>query len=213
MIQVKFHQKLKEAACHLKQLEPYTPWSNAAEREIKELKNGADHELLWSRAPKHLWDDYLELEDYIRSNTAHKIYKLDGEVPKTVMSGETSDISQLCKLEWFKWVMFQEETALSLDDVLKLGHYLGPSIDVGQAMTAKILTENGQVLHRSIYRPLTPEELSDKDGSDAQEQFTARVYEMLGSWVLPRELEDIGLENTPQYDSYEDETQNEQTFS
>ena len=51
----------------------------------------------------------------------------------------------------------------------------------------------------------------DKDGTDAQEQFIARVYEKLGSQVLQRELEDIGLENTPQYDPYEDETQNEQT--
>ena len=32
MVQGKFYQKLKDAACHLKQLEPYTPWSNAAER-------------------------------------------------------------------------------------------------------------------------------------------------------------------------------------
>ena len=40
----------------------------------------------------------------------------------------------------------------------------------------------------------------------------ARVYERLGSHVLPRELEDLGLEDTPQYDLYEDETQNEQTF-
>ena len=36
-----------------------------------------------------------------------------------------------------------------IDDVLKLGHYLGPSIKVGPEMTTKILTENGQVLHRS----------------------------------------------------------------
>ena len=39
-----------------------------------------------------------------------------------------------------------------------------------------------------------------------------RVYERWGSWVLPRELEDIGLEKIPEYDPYEDETQNEQTF-
>ena len=52
----------------------------------------------------------------------------------------------------------------------------------------------------------------DKDGSDVQEQFMARVYEMLGSWVLPRELEDIRLAITPQYDLSEDETQNKQTF-
>ena len=40
----------------------------------------------------------------------------------------------------------------------------------------------------------------------------SRVYERLGSHVLPRELEDLGLEDTPQYDPYEDEAQNEQTF-
>ena len=34
----------------------------------------------------------------------------------------------------------------------------------------------------------------------------ARVYERLGSWVLPREFEDIGLETTPQNDPYEEET-------
>ena len=40
----------------------------------------------------------------------------------------------------------------------------------------------------------------------------ARIYKRLGSWVLPRELEVIGLVSTPQYDPYVDETQNEQTF-
>ena len=78
-------------------------------------------------------------------------------------------------------------------------------------MTAMIITENRQVLHRSTYRPFSTDVFLYKDGSDAQEQFTARVYEMLGSWVLPRELEDIGLENARQYE-YEVETQNEQTF-
>ena len=67
------------------------------------------------------------------------------------MSGKMSDISQFCKLEWFEWVMFRNETVLFPDDVLKLGHYLGPSINIGPAMMVKILTENGQVLHRSTY--------------------------------------------------------------
>ena len=89
MGQGKFYQKLKDAACHLKQFEPYTPLSNATEREVKELKKGVGYKLMLPRAPKWLWDDCLELEAYIRSNTAHKIYKLDGEVPKTVTSSET----------------------------------------------------------------------------------------------------------------------------
>ena len=107
MVQGKFYQKVKDVACHLKQLPPYSPWSNAVEREIKEIKKGAVSKLLRSKALKHLWDYCLELKAYIRSNTAHDIYKLDREVPETVMSGETSDISQFCKLEWFKWVIFE----------------------------------------------------------------------------------------------------------
>ena len=166
------------------------------EREIKELKEGVCHKLLWSRAPKHLWDDCLKLEDR--------------EVLETMMSGKKLVISQFCELLWFKWVVFWDETAPFPNDVLKLGCYLGPSIDVGPAMTTKILTENGQVLHRSAYKPLTPDELPDKDGSDAQDQFMARVYERLWSLVLPRGLEDKALENTPQYDPYEDEMKNEQ---
>ena len=100
--------------------------------------------------------------------------------------------------------MFQDETVPFPDDVFKLGHHLGPSIDVDLAMTAKILTENGQVFHRSTYQPLIPDELLDRDGSDSREQFMARVYKRLGSCILPRELDDLGLEDTPQYDTCED---------
>ena len=86
------NQKLNNAASQSKQLESYTPWSNAVESKIKDLKKGAGHKLLWSRAPKCLWDDCLVLEAYIRSITAHEINKLDGRVPKTVKSGKTFDL-------------------------------------------------------------------------------------------------------------------------
>ena len=68
------------------------------------------------------------------------------------------------------------------------------------------------MLHRSTKRSLTPDELLDRDESNAQDQLMAGVYEKLAFWVLPRELEDLGLENTPHYEPYEDETQNEQAF-
>ena len=68
------------------------------------------------------------------------------------------------------------------------------------------------MLHRSTYRLFAPDEILDKDEIETQDQIMARVYERLGSQVLPKELEDIVLENTLQYDLYEDETQNEQTF-
>ena len=38
-------------------------------------------------------------------NTSHDIYKLDGEVHETGMSGKTLDVSQFSELDLFDWVM------------------------------------------------------------------------------------------------------------
>ena len=81
-----------------------------------------------------------------------------------VMSDKTSDISQFCKLKWFKWVMFCDKTVPLPDDMLKLGHLFGSSIVISPAMTTKIFMENVQVLLRSTYRPLTTDVLLDKLG-------------------------------------------------
>ena len=86
----------------MKQTEPFTPWWNETKREIKELKKSSSRKLIKSGIPKRLLDDCLELESYIRSNTANGIYKLDGEVPETIMSEEMSNINPFCEFEWFK---------------------------------------------------------------------------------------------------------------
>ena len=83
-----------------------------------------------------------------------------------MMLGETSDMSQFFKLEWFKWVRFQEKNTPLLDDMPKLGHCFVPSMDIDPAMTTKIHMQNGQVLHRSMHRQLIPDEIADKDGSE-----------------------------------------------
>ena len=94
MLPGELNRKLKEASCHIRQTESFIPWSKAAEREIKEMKQGSGRNMIKSRAPKRLWDDCLELESYIRLNTAHGISKLDGKVPETIMPVEMSNISQ-----------------------------------------------------------------------------------------------------------------------
>ena len=75
------------------QTEPFTPWLNAAERERDELKKGFGMKMIKLKAPKRLCDDCIEFDSYIELNTTHGIYKLDGEVPKTLMSGKMSNIS------------------------------------------------------------------------------------------------------------------------
>ena len=54
-------------------------------------------------------------------------------------------ISQFCEFEWFEWVMFWVKTAPYPNDHFKLGRYHGLIIDIGPALMAKIIKENGQV--------------------------------------------------------------------
>jgi hypothetical protein len=58
----KFCHKCRQAGLHVKQAKPYTPWLNAAEGDIREVKPGAGRKMVHSRAPKQLWDDCLERE-------------------------------------------------------------------------------------------------------------------------------------------------------
>ena len=49
-----------------------------------------------------------ELEARIRSHTANGIYEAGGQVPETIMTGGTADISHIGKYGWFDWVLFRD---------------------------------------------------------------------------------------------------------
>ena len=51
--------------------------------------------MLNSASPKRLWDHCIEHEALIRLNTAIDIYGLEVQVPEMVMTGQTSDISNI----------------------------------------------------------------------------------------------------------------------
>ena len=134
-----FKKKCREASCHIKQTEPYSPWMNAAENGVRELKKASARQMLKKHSPKRLWDDCLELQGYITSNTAANHFGLNGETPETMLSGETADISKFAEYGWYDWVKFRDTNVPYPEDKLVLGRYLGPSTDIGPAMTAKIL--------------------------------------------------------------------------
>ena len=89
----------------------------------------------------------------------HNIYCLNGDTPETIMSGETLDISQFCKLEWYEWIMFRDSAVLFPWGKMVLGRYLGPNIDVEPDMTVEILKSNEEVVYRLTCQALLPEEL------------------------------------------------------
>ena len=96
-------RKCREVDCHLVNTEPYSPWQQATEGCIKQLNKASSRNLISSGAPKKLWDHYIELVVLIRSHTSHTAYELQGEVPETIMTGQTADISNICKYDWYEW--------------------------------------------------------------------------------------------------------------
>ena len=94
----------------------------------------------------------------IRSHTSLDIYCLEGQVPETVMSGQTGDISNLCKFEWFQWVMFFHPKETYPEDKMFIGRWLGPVIDVGTDMTYNILRPDGGYVFRSTVISWTSKE-------------------------------------------------------
>ena len=108
-----------------------------------------------TRSLKVLWDQCLELGSKICSSIAHNVYQLKGEVPETIMTGATYNISHLCEFAWYDWVMYNKEKAGFPEDKEVLGQYLVPTDPgVGSTMSYQILRPSGRVVHRQTIRLL-----------------------------------------------------------
>ena len=88
------------------QIEVDTQNANLSETAIKELKKHYRRVMMETNAPEVVWDYCLEWCALVRSNTALNIRSLDGQVPATVITGDTSDISHLAEFGFWDWVWF-----------------------------------------------------------------------------------------------------------
>ena len=158
--------------------------------------------MIKSNSPKKLWDDCLELEMEIRSCTTHNVFELKGEVPRTVMKGETANITHLCEFGWYDWVYFRDN-AVTYHEKWVLGRWLGPSTDVGPALCAKILKENGRCVYRSSYRHLTEDEMNSPEERKKRESYDQMIYSRLGSSASTQDFEEDY--SPPEYELYEDD--------
>ena len=148
-----------------------------------------------SGSPKRIRDHCLEFEGLICSHTALDIYNINREVPETVIAGDKSDISTITTNVWYDWIKFYDPVRNSLpEDKYYLGHYLGPEIDIGPALTAKILKINGEVVHRSTYWSLTAQELNDEE--DLQRDFDKKIEEKLEQKGTVNVFDDMNMEET-----------------
>jgi hypothetical protein len=127
------------------------------------------------------------------------------------MKGGTADISQICKFAWYDWVMFRDTVNKIAfpDKRLTLGRYLGPAIDIGLALTAKILKQNSQYVCRLTLRHLTLDETLCKIQTAARIHFDNMVAKRIGPKSVPGEFPAEDL--TPEYEHYRAHTIEEDT--
>jgi hypothetical protein len=59
--------------------------------------------------------------------------------------------------------MFCDTSISYPEDNMVLGQELGPEIDIGPAMSCKVLKDNGQVVIRSTVRSLTQDKIMSED--------------------------------------------------
>ena len=203
-----YKRKTREAGCDFRQLEPRSPWQNTAESSIRELKKDTGRTMIATNTPKKIWDDCLEFRSYIRSHTALGIYNLDGEVPETVMTGQTANIGPWCDFQWFQWVKYYDEVAGFPEDKQALARYLGPSVGIGSLLTGKLLKTNGNYYYTSSFRALTPEEIASPIEIQHRKDFVQKIEEVLGPKASAKDFdEDLNLHHyeTPIYEPYDDD--------
>ena len=93
--------------------------------------------------------------------------------------------------------MFCDEPVHYPDDNPVLGLFLGIAINVGPAMTSKLLKSNREVVHWSTYCGLTDAEMANHAHIKFWEEFVEAIGRNFGADCTPEDFPDIGLEDTP----------------
>jgi hypothetical protein len=102
---------------------------------------------------------------------------------------------------FWDWVKFRYQRVAFPDDAMVLGKYLGPSIDVGPAMTSWIMKANGMTQDRLMIHALTAEECMNAALFREQQEFLASVEERWGPKTTVKDLRPDVLNLTPDPDN------------
>jgi hypothetical protein len=126
-----------------------------------------------------------------------------GEVPETIMTRSTTDISHICEFGRYDWVMFRDNVPTFPDIKSTLGQYLGPATNVGSALTVKILTSNRQTVCRSTLRHLNDKETRYPIHQEIRRVFNESITHHLGPTA--REQDFPAEDLTPDYNFYDND--------
>jgi len=141
--------------------EPYSPWQNRTELEIRELKKSIRRLLASTGAPTRLWCYAGEWIAQIRRHTVHDLMALDERTPVEHFTGFTPNIAPLCTFSFYDYCWHWMPVEGFPQERKQLGRWIGVAHDVGGPLTYWVLTEKCKVVARSSVTPLTELELKE----------------------------------------------------
>ena len=212
LTQGKFLKNAQRAQVQIRPVEPYMHNLNFAETCIREVLR-LYHRFMISRGiPKVLWDRCFVYCCELRSHMALGHYDQEGECGATIIFGETADISHLVEFSFYDWIWFVSPKESNMDRMM-LGRWLGPSLDVGEALTYAILTPTAEIIHRSSVLPLTIEEKNSEETKLLKRKFMETLERKLGERVQGLSISEnddefvkkMNNENVPYFEPYEDD--------
>jgi hypothetical protein len=136
------------------QSEPHQQHQNYAENRFNTIKGAANRIMDRTGAPAFTWLLCLMYVCFLYNHTNNETIRA---IPLTLLLGVTVDISVLLRFHFWQKVYYKKEDAgFPSESKEGVGHIVGISEHVGNALTWKILTDDTKkVIYRSQVRPYT----------------------------------------------------------
>ena len=164
---------------HQTETEPHSPWQNPSEYSIGTIKRHSRQILRRTLCPIRLWDYCFEYTAEIRSLTVTDLFQLNNRTPYEIVMGYTPDISEFLNFGFYDWIWYWEGTSSQKED---LGRWLGAAHSVGQGLAYYVLKDNGQVVVRNTFTPLTKDDYTKPENKVLMNEHTKNVYATIGNY-------------------------------
>jgi hypothetical protein len=175
----KWEQVRKEHGIKQTIAEPYSPFQNRTEVNIRELKKHVRHLMSRTKTPKRSWDFCSRYVSEICCLTAQPLYSLHGRTPYELVTGNTPDISKYIAFHWYQPVYYYDSTVFPEEREL-LGRWLGVAHSIGQAMCFWILPKSGVPIAQTTLRAVSDAELQSNQVLQELNSFDESIQRKIG---------------------------------
>ena len=190
LIKGMMRKKVKRYEIRTTMSEPYSPWQNDAEREIKLNKLLTRYLMQSTNTPIRLWNFCSIHASEIRTILSSNKVGMNHRTPFEVTYGFTPDISELTSYAWYQWIWYWDPTDFQTQ---KLGRWCGVASNIGSGHTYNVLKSNGEIITRSTISTLSDDDNNSEAINQKKDEFTKSIKAILGDYekALPSEDHEI----------------------